>query len=107
MDITLTQSNEIYEEEIPEGFQGIVYIHKGSITVQNQTIGEKKAIYFKEKADKQKLQVTAQSAHVRFFVIAGRPIKEPIAKYGPFVMNTREEIMQAFQDYHNGKFTST
>jgi redox-sensitive bicupin YhaK (pirin superfamily) len=37
-------------------------------------------------------------------VLAGEPIKEPIAAHGPFVMNTREEILQAFQDYENGKF---
>jgi redox-sensitive bicupin YhaK (pirin superfamily) len=37
-------------------------------------------------------------------VLSGEPINEPIAPHGPFVMNTREEIMQAFEDYENGKF---
>jgi redox-sensitive bicupin YhaK (pirin superfamily) len=37
-------------------------------------------------------------------VLSGEPMKEPIAAHGPFVMNTREEIMQAFQDYEHGKF---
>ena len=37
-------------------------------------------------------------------IISGEPIKEPIAAHGPFVMNTRQEIMEAFQDYENGKF---
>jgi redox-sensitive bicupin YhaK (pirin superfamily) len=37
-------------------------------------------------------------------VLSGEPLKEPIAAHGPFVMNTREEIMQAFQDYELGKF---
>jgi redox-sensitive bicupin YhaK (pirin superfamily) len=37
-------------------------------------------------------------------VLSGEPMKEPIAAHGPFVMNTREEIMQAFQDYELGKF---
>jgi redox-sensitive bicupin YhaK (pirin superfamily) len=37
-------------------------------------------------------------------VVAGRPIGEPIARYGPFVMNTREEIFQAFKDYEEGRF---
>ena len=40
----------------------------------------------------------------RGILVAGRPIREPIARHGPFVMNTREEIMQAFQDYEAGKF---
>ncbi len=40
----------------------------------------------------------------RGILVAGRPIREPIARHGPFVMNTREEIVQAFQDYEAGRF---
>ena len=37
-------------------------------------------------------------------VLSGEPIDEPIASYGPFVMNTEEEIKEAYEDYYNGKF---
>jgi redox-sensitive bicupin YhaK (pirin superfamily) len=37
-------------------------------------------------------------------ILSGEPLREPIASHGPFVMNTRQEIMQAFEDYENGKF---
>ena len=40
----------------------------------------------------------------RFLVIAGKPIGEPIARGGPFVMNTKQEILKAAQDYHSGNF---
>ncbi len=40
----------------------------------------------------------------RAILVAGRPIGEPIARHGPFVMNTREEIVQAFRDYEAGRF---
>ena len=40
----------------------------------------------------------------KFLVISGKPINEEIARGGPFVMNTKAEILQAVQDYHNGTF---
>ena len=48
---------------------------------------------------------TDHDMHV--LVLAGQPINEPIARHGPFVMNTQEEIAQAFQDYQSGKLGGT
>ena len=42
--------------------------------------------------------------NLRLVLFAGEPIKEPVVAYGPFVMNTEEEIRQAYQDYREGKF---
>ena len=50
------------------------------------------------------LQVQTGDTPGRFLLIAGRPLREPVAHYGPFVMNTREEVMQAVQDYQAGRF---
>ena len=47
---------------------------------------------------------TAAQPAARAILVAGRPLREPVAKYGPFVMNTREELMQAFEDYQGGRF---
>lgn len=41
---------------------------------------------------------------MRFLLLTGRPLREPIARYGPFVMNTSEEIIQAIRDYQRGTF---
>ena len=49
------------------------------------------------------MQVKAKSK-AKFLVISGKPINEEIARGGPFVMNTKAEILQAVQDYHNGTF---
>ena len=51
----------------------------------------------------QLLEVSAGDAAVAFLLLAARPILEPIVQYGPFVMNTREEIEQAVADYQNGQ----
>ena len=50
-----------------------------------------------------RLDVRAVSA-ARFLVVAGLPIREPVARYGPFVMNTAQEIHQAISDFQQGKF---
>jgi redox-sensitive bicupin YhaK (pirin superfamily) len=51
------------------------------------------------------VEATATAAGARFLLLAGRPLCEPVVQYGPFVMNTREEIEQAIRDYQNGELT--
>jgi len=52
-----------------------------------------------------RIEVAAGAAGARFIVLAGKPLGEPIVQYGPFVMNTREEIEQAIRDYQSGELT--
>lgn len=54
-----------------------------------------------------RVEVTAGPEGARFLVLAGRPLREPIVQYGPFVMNTRQEIEQAVRDYQSGALTRT
>jgi redox-sensitive bicupin YhaK (pirin superfamily) len=51
--------------------------------------------------------VRAGDKEARFLLLAGKPLNEPIVQYGPFVMNTREEIEQAVSDYQGGRLTLT
>ena len=50
------------------------------------------------------VRVSATTAATRAILVAGQPLREPVARYGPFVMNTREEIMQAVEDFRAGRF---
>lgn len=55
-------------------------------------------------ADGDHITVTSEGEHVRFLLISGKPIEEPVAWYGPIVMNTDEELQRAFEEYQNGTF---
>jgi redox-sensitive bicupin YhaK (pirin superfamily) len=54
--------------------------------------------------DGDQVMVTTEDAPVRFLLVSGRPIGEPVAWYGPIVMNTREELQAAFEEYQKGTF---
>src|SRR5688572_26680696 len=53
----------------------------------------------------EQIEITAGKDGARFLLLAGKPLREPIAQYGPFVMNTRAEIEQAVRDYQSGELT--
>jgi redox-sensitive bicupin YhaK (pirin superfamily) len=57
-------------------------------------------------SDGEAITVKTAETPVRFLLLAGKPLNEPVARYGPFVMNTREEIAQAFEDFRRGTFLS-
>jgi len=50
------------------------------------------------------MQLRTGDADARLIVVAGRPLREPVMHHGPFVMNTRQELMQAFVDFQEGRF---
>jgi redox-sensitive bicupin YhaK (pirin superfamily) len=54
--------------------------------------------------EKNSIVVTTTHHSVRFLLVSGKPLNEPVAWYGPIVMNTHEELRQAFQEYKNGTF---
>jgi quercetin 2,3-dioxygenase len=54
-----------------------------------------------------RIEVTAGPEGARVLVLAGRPLREPVVQYGPFVMNTRQEIEQAVRDFQSGALTRT
>ena len=50
------------------------------------------------------VQLRAGSQPTRVILVAGRPLREPVVRHGPFVMNSKQEIMQAFVDFQEGRF---
>jgi redox-sensitive bicupin YhaK (pirin superfamily) len=101
-DVELKKDKE-FNFEIPSSHNSFIYLIEGEIK-----IGEKEHDKVKDSTlilltRGEKLQVTALT-EAKFLLISGKPIGEQIARGGPFVMNTKQEILQAIDDYHNGTF---
>jgi redox-sensitive bicupin YhaK (pirin superfamily) len=79
----------------------LCYVVKGEVQVNRQDVPMLHLAEFNDDGDE--VQMTANTAAVVLFGYA-TPLSEPVAAYGPFVMNTREEVMQAYDDFNNGKF---
>jgi hypothetical protein len=90
-----------FETAIPEDHTAFVYVYDGDGTVGTTALSPK-TLGVLSKGDR--VAALAGESGFRFLCIAARPLNEPIARYGPFVMNTREEIHQAFEDFRNGRF---
>ena len=101
-DVELKKDKE-FNFEIPSSHNSFIYLIEGEIK-----IGEKKHDKVKDSTlilltNGEKLKVTSLTK-AKFLLISGKPIGEQIARGGPFVMNTKQEILQAIDDYHNGNF---
>lgn len=102
-DIALNKNAEV-EFEIPATHNTMLLVTKGSVTVNDKSEANfKDFVLFTNQGSGIKLKAGEDA---RVFVISGEPINEPIARYGPFVMNTQQELVQAFEDYNAGKFGS-
>tara|TARA_B100001996_G_scaffold379659_1_gene365765 strand:+ start:529 stop:1365 length:837 start_codon:yes stop_codon:yes gene_type:complete len=101
-DVELAKNKE-FIFQIPSTHNSFIYLIDGNIKVGNQKHNkiENSNLILLTKGNKLKVSGINNS---KFLLISGKPIGEPIARGGPFVMNTKTEILQAVQDYHNGTF---
>jgi hypothetical protein len=96
-----------FEHPVPAGHSAMVYVFEGDGEVGLDENAKGRPMQRGRLAilgDGDGVAVKAGEKGMRLLIIAARPIGEPIARYGPFVMNTREEIMQAVQDFQAGTF---
>jgi redox-sensitive bicupin YhaK (pirin superfamily) len=93
------------ELALPEGFRGFVYVFGGRARVggTRHAVPDGGCAVFGEGGALQLANDGDAKEAARLLVIAGQPLREPMARYGPFVMSTREELLQAFEDYESGR----
>lgn len=92
---------------LPGEYNGFIYILEGrGIFGKNQTDGKKgQALWLGGADDAVDSEITVHATEpLQALLYAGKPVREPVVAYGPFVMNTRAEIQQAFEDYQSGRF---
>ncbi len=100
LDITVPAETS-FEYELKEGYNTFVYVFEGAGLVCNKKITQNQAALL---SDSGSISVITTTQPIRFLLISGKPLNEPIAWRGPIVMNTQEEIHLAFEEYHGGSF---
>jgi redox-sensitive bicupin YhaK (pirin superfamily) len=90
-----------FEHVLPPGHNVFAYVYEGEVAVGDASVARGELVVFGE-GDAVELEGRAESS--RMILVAGKPIGEPVARYGPFVMNTQAEIMQAVRDFQAGRF---
>ncbi len=104
LDVTVPAGAE-FVQPVPEGHAALAYVFEGSGMFEGDgkpAVPAPRMVVFGD-GDHVRAKA-AGDGHVRFLLISGKPLGEPIARYGPFVMNTRQEIEQALEDLRAGTF---
>jgi hypothetical protein len=97
----------VFGHKIQPGHHAFVYPFEGTVEVGPRENAKRLPTHTAGVlSDGDAVTLTAGADGARLILLAGRPLLEPIVQYGPFVMNTREEIEQAIRDYQNGVLTS-
>jgi len=104
LDIEIEKEKE-FAFNLPSTHNSLIYLIDGEVKVgeQNHNPVKDSTLIILTKGEELKVSGLTKA---KFLLISGKPIGEPIARGGPFVMNTKEEILKAVQDYHNGTFVA-
>jgi len=91
-----------FEQVLPAGHNAFVYVYRGEVNIAGQAVPVQRMALLANEASSDGVVIEA-TADAKVLLIAGQPLNEPIAQYGPFVMNTQQEIHQAISDFREGR----
>jgi redox-sensitive bicupin YhaK (pirin superfamily) len=105
LDVALNAGAQ-YVHELPRQHAAFMYVYEGSVRVgagaEASVVKTGELVVLSEGAE---VRLAGESTDTsRAILVAGRPLREPVARYGPFVMNTREQLIQAVEDFQKGRF---
>jgi quercetin 2,3-dioxygenase len=90
-----------FEQPLPEGHNAFVYVYRGALAIGQTAVPVQRMAILRNAGDG--VHLTAGAEGARAILVAGKPLKEPIVQYGPFVMNSQQEIFQAVEDFRAGR----
>ena len=97
-DVSLPEDSH-FQQSLPEHHNSFIYVVDGEVSTGNRTLTAGTLAVL---SSGDRIEVTAHKGS-RFLLLAGKPLKEPVVRSGPFVMNTREQVLQAFYDFRNNR----
>jgi len=92
-----------FSTALPDTHNAFIYVYRGAVTVAGVPVPSRRMGILSNVAGADSMTLSA-TEDARLILVAGKPLDEPIVQYGPFVMNTQQQIHQALNDYNNGQF---
>jgi hypothetical protein len=92
-----------FEQPLPEAHNAFVYVYRGVLAIDGTVVPAQRMAILANRAGRDGVALQSGEAPTRALLIAGRPLNEPIAQYGPFVMNSHQQIVQAVDDFRAGR----
>lgn len=100
LDVALSSGGS-FAQPVPRGHSAFAYVFEGEARFGENLVAGPKLVVF---GDGDSIEARAEKSPARFLLVSGKPLNEPIARHGPFVMNTREEIEQTLRELRDGTF---
>jgi redox-sensitive bicupin YhaK (pirin superfamily) len=94
----------VFQQQVNPQANAFIYVFEGSASIAGKTAPTHSLLVL---GPGDSIEIATGDERARFILVAGNPLNEPVVHYGPFVMNSREEIMQAVDDFNRGKLVRT